>query len=98
MAMNRLSTIACAAVSALLALPVSAAEKPLVGFITKSNDNPFFVKMLEGANATAAEDGVELRNLQAYSAEAQDAAIETLASAGAKGILRVCPETSCGIA
>jgi fructose transport system substrate-binding protein len=93
MAMNRLSKIACAAVSALLSVPASAAEKPLVGFITKSNDNPFFVKMLEGANAAAAQEGVELRNLQAYSAEAQDSAIETLVSAGAKGILIVPGDT-----
>jgi fructose transport system substrate-binding protein len=93
MAMNRLSKIACAAVAALLSIPAGAAEKPLVGFITKSNDNPFFVKMLEGANAAAAQEGVELRNLQAYSAEAQDSAIETLVSAGAKGILIVPGDT-----
>jgi len=92
-AMNHLSKVACAVVSALLTLPASAADKPIVGFITKSNDNPFFVKMLEGANAAAAQEGVELRNLQAYSAEAQDAAIETLVSAGAKGILIVPGDT-----
>ncbi|MBV8106271.1 MAG: substrate-binding domain-containing protein [Hyphomicrobiales bacterium] len=91
--MNHLSKVACAVVSALLTLPASAADKPIVGFITKSNDNPFFVKMLEGANAAAAQEGVELRNLQAYSAEAQDAAIETLVSAGAKGILIVPGDT-----
>jgi fructose transport system substrate-binding protein len=93
MTINRLSKIACVAVSGLVAIPASAAEKPLVGFITKSNDNPFFVKMLEGANAAAAKEGVELRNLQAYSAEAQDSAIETLLSAGAKGILIVPGDT-----
>ena len=48
-----LSTIVCAATAALFIVPASAAEKPLVGFITKSNDNPFFFKMLVGAKAAA---------------------------------------------
>src|SRR5580693_5157275 len=89
-----LSTIVCATTAALFIVPAFAAEKPLVGFITKSNDNPFFFKMLQGANAAAAQDGLELRNLQAYSAEAQASAIETLVSAGAKGILIVPGDTT----
>jgi fructose transport system substrate-binding protein len=89
-----LSTIVCAATAALLIVPAFAAEKPLVGFITKSNDNPFFFKMLQGAKAAAEQDGLELRNLQAYSAEAQASAIETLVSAGAKGILIVPGDTT----
>ena len=89
-----LSTIVCAAATALFIVPAAAAEKPLVGFITKSNDNPFFFKMLVGAKAAAVQDGLELRNLQAYSAEAQASAIETLVSAGAKGILIVPGDTT----
>jgi hypothetical protein len=89
-----LSTIVCATTAALFIVPAFAAEKPLVGFITKSNDNPFFFKMLQGAKAAAEQDGLELRNLQAYSAEAQASAIETLVSAGAKGILIVPGDTT----
>jgi fructose transport system substrate-binding protein len=80
--------------SALFAGPAIAGDKPLVGIITKANDNPFFVKMLEGANATAGKFGLELRNLVAYDPDAQTSAIETLVSAGAKGILIVPGDTA----
>jgi fructose transport system substrate-binding protein len=89
-----LSAIVCAATAALFIGSAFAAEKPLVGFITKSNDNPFFFKMLQGAKEAAEQDGLELRNLQAYSAEAQASAIETLVSAGAKAILIVPGDTT----
>lgn len=58
--------------------------------ITKTETNPFFVKMKEGAQAAAAENGVELSS---YSGkfdtdyESQVAAIETCVANGAKGIL-----------
>ena len=58
--------------------------------ITKTETNPFFVKMREGASAKAAELGVELK---AYAGkddgdnEGQVAAIETCIADGAKGIL-----------
>ena len=58
--------------------------------ITKTETNPFFVKMKEGAQAAAAEHGVEL---SAFSGkfdtdfESQVAAIETCVANGAKGIL-----------
>ena len=67
-------------------------DKVLVGLITKTNTNPFFVKMREGAQAKAKELGV---TLQAYAGKAdgdndgQVAAIEALMAAGAKGILLV---------
>jgi fructose transport system substrate-binding protein len=66
------------------------AEQPIVGLITKTNNNPFFVKMKEGAEAKAKEVGVELRSFAGkYDGdnETQVAAIESLISAGAKGIL-----------
>ena len=74
---------------ASLAAPVSAAG---VGacLITKTDTNPFFVKMKEGATAKAAELGVDLK---AYAGkddgdnEGQVAAIETCIADGAKGIL-----------
>ncbi|WP_247875363.1 sugar ABC transporter substrate-binding protein [Ochrobactrum sp. Marseille-Q0166] len=67
-----------------------AAAKDIVGLITKTNINPFFVKMKEGAEAKAAELGVELRSFAGRidgDNESQVEAIENLISAGAKGIL-----------
>lgn len=58
--------------------------------ITKTETNPFFVKMKEGAEAAAAENGV---SLSSYSGkfdtdyESQVAAIESCVANGAKGIL-----------
>ena len=58
--------------------------------ITKTDTNPFFVKMKEGATAKAAELGVDLK---AYAGkddgdnEGQVAAVETCIADGVKGIL-----------
>jgi fructose transport system substrate-binding protein len=68
----------------------ASAEEVIVGLITKTNNNPFFVKMKEGAEAKAKEVGVELRSFAGkYDGdnEGQVAAVESLISAGAKGIL-----------
>jgi fructose transport system substrate-binding protein len=65
-------------------------EKVLIGLITKTDTNPFFVKMKEGAEEAAAKNGAEL---QAFAGKqdgdnaSQVAAIETLIAAKAKGIL-----------
>jgi len=87
-----LSTAAVAALSiGLMSAPASAAET-LIGLITKTNTNPFFVKMREGAQTKAKELGV---TLQAYAGkfdgdnDGEVAAIEALMNAGAKGILLV---------
>lgn len=67
-----------------------AQDKPIVGLITKTNTNPFFVKMREGAEAKAAELGLELRSFAGrYDGDNQSQveAIESLIAAGAKGIL-----------
>ncbi len=67
-----------------------AADKPIVGIITKTNTNPFFVKMKEGAQAKADELGMELRSFAGKvdgDNDAQVAAVENLIAAGAKGIL-----------
>ena len=74
---------------ASLATPASA-EDIIVGLITKTDINPFFVKMKEGAEAKAKELGVELRSYAGKvdgDNEGQVAAIESLIAAGAKGIL-----------
>ena len=75
---------------ALGAGSASAADKPIVGLITKTNTNPFFVKMREGAEAAAKANDVELRSFAGKvdgDNEGQVAAIESLIAAGAKGIL-----------
>ncbi len=62
----------------------------IIGLITKTNTNPFFVKMREGAQAKANELGVELRTFAGEfdgDNETQVEAIESLIAAGAKGIL-----------
>src|SRR5262245_6580224 len=68
----------------------SMADEMIVGLITKTDTNPFFVKMKEGAEAKAKELGVELRSFAGKvdgDNETQVAAVESLISAGAKGIL-----------
>jgi fructose transport system substrate-binding protein len=91
------TTVFGAAAAAMLALaaPASAQE---VGacLITKTDINPFFVKMKEGATAKAAELGV---NLSTYAGrvdgdhETQVQAIETCIASGAKGILITASDT-----
>jgi fructose transport system substrate-binding protein len=73
------------------ALPALAAGE-IIGLITKTDTNPFFVKMKEGAEAKAKELGVEFRSFAGkYDGDTapQIEAIESLIAAGAKGILIV---------
>ena len=39
----------------------TADSKPIVGLITKTDTNPFFVKMKEGAQQAAQQQGIELQ-------------------------------------
>lgn len=58
--------------------------------ITKTDTNPFFVKMKEGASAAAIEAGIELSTFAGKydgDVETQVAAVESCIAAGAKGIL-----------
>ncbi len=76
---------------------IAAQDKIIIGLITKTETNPFFVKMREGAQAKADELGVEL--LFAAGSfdgdnEAQVTAIENMVAAGAKGILLVPSDTT----
>ena len=69
-----------------------AQDKPIVGLITKTETNPFFVKMREGAQAKAEELGLELLTAAGSfdgDNEAQVTAIENMVAAGAAGILLV---------
>jgi len=87
-----LASVAIAAVSLALSAGPSLADGPIVGLITKTNTNPFFVKMKEGFEKKAKELGL---TPQSYAGKAdgdndgQVAAIEQLMAAGAKGILLV---------
>lgn len=84
--------LTAALVSVGLVALASSAQAAGVGacLITKTDTNPFFVKMKEGATAKAAELGIDLK---AYAGkddgdnEGQVAAIETCIADGAKGIL-----------
>jgi fructose transport system substrate-binding protein len=75
---------------------VASAADTSVCLITKTDTNPFFVKMKEGATAKAKELGVTLK---AYAgkidgdSESQVAAIETCIADGAKGILITASDT-----
>lgn len=91
------TTVFGAAVAALagFAAPASAAD---VGacLITKTDTNPFFVKMKEGASAKAKEIGVSLKSYAGKidgDSESQVAAIETCIADGAKGILITASDT-----
>ena len=65
--------------------------------ITKTDTNPFFVKMREGAEAKAAELGITLNSYAGQidgDNEAQVAAIETCIANGASGILITASDTA----
>ena len=64
--------------------------KITVGLITKTETNPFFVKMKEGASLRARALGADLQSFAGKrdgDNESQVAAVENLISAGAKGLL-----------
>jgi fructose transport system substrate-binding protein len=93
------SLLALAGVAASAATAPAAAQDIIVGLITKTNTNPFFVKMREGAEGKAKELGVELRTFAGkYDGDnqAQVEAIESLVAAGAKGVL-ITPSDPAGL-
>ena len=70
-----------------------------IGLVTKTDTNPFFVRMRESAQAAADEAGAELIALAGEfdgDNEGQVAAIENLVSQGVQGIL-ITPNSSSGI-
>jgi fructose transport system substrate-binding protein len=85
------TSVAAAALSVAL-MGATAQADTLVGLITKTNTNPFFVKMKEGFEAKGKELGVTTQALAGKfdgDNDGQVAAIEQLIAAGAKGILIV---------
>jgi fructose transport system substrate-binding protein len=89
--MGRLGFLKSAFAGALVAGAMAGtayAQDVTVGLITKTETNPFFVKMREGAEAKAKELGLKLITAAGKfdgDNDAQVAAIENLISAGAKG-------------
>ncbi|KKB78237.1 sugar ABC transporter [Devosia soli] len=96
--MNRLfKAAAAAALLCTLVGGTAAYAQDIVGLITKTEGNPFFVKMREGAEAKAKELGLELRTFAGDfdgDNESQIAAIESLIAAGAKGFAIVPSDSS----
>ena len=93
--MSKVSGILASVTAAALTFSFAAAPAyagDIVGLITKTNTNPFFVKMKAGFEAKAKELGL---TPQAYAGkfdgdnDGEVAAIEQLMAAGAKGILLV---------
>ncbi len=86
---------ACAAFAVLGAGQAMAADISAC-LITKTDTNPFFVKMKEGATAKAKELGVTLKTYAGKvdgDSESQVAAIESCIADGAKGILIAASDT-----
>ena len=85
------SPTACVGLVSHRAVRPALAEEIIVGLITKTDTNPFFVKMKQGAAGQGCKElGVELRSYAGKvdgDNEGQVAAIESLIAAGAKGIL-----------
>ncbi len=90
------STLAALALGAVSVAPAAAQD---IGacLITKTDTNPFFVKMREGADAKAKELGIALNSYAGKvdgDHETQVQAIETCIANGAKGILLTASDTA----
>jgi fructose transport system substrate-binding protein len=85
-----LTTSIVAAAIATLGGTALAAGEPVIGLITKTDTNPFFVKMKEGATEAAKAKGAVLMSAAGKKDgdnAAQVAAIENMVAKGAKTIL-----------
>ena len=88
--------LATGSVLAVMAATPAAAADVGACLITKTDINPFFVKMKEGATAKAEELGISLSSYAGKvdgDHESQVAAIETCIADGAKGILLTASDT-----
>ena len=88
--MFKTTALTAAAALLLAAGPAAAQNAPVIGLITKTETNPFFVKMKEGAAAAAKAQGAKLLT-GAGKADGDNAgqvtAMENMIAAGAKTIL-----------
>ncbi len=88
--MKRKAALMGASVVVFTALAGVASAEVGACLITKTDTNPFFVKMKEGASAKATEMGITLSTYAGKidgDVETQIAAVESCIAAGAKGIL-----------
>lgn len=89
LAATRYLMLGAVAASALCA-GAAFADQPIVGLITKTDTNPFFVKMKQGAQAAADKDGAKLLTAAGRfdgDNSSQVTALENMTTAGAKAIL-----------
>lgn len=89
--------LACTALTMAAMTGTAYASEVTACLITKTDTNPFFVKMREGAEAKAAELGITLKSYAGKvdgDHETQVAAIETCIADGASGILLTASDTS----
>lgn len=93
-----MKTLLASSALAIVALAGAAqAQDVSACLITKTDTNPFFVKMREGATAKANELGVKLSSYAGKvdgDNESQVAAVETCVANGAKGILITASDTA----
>ncbi|SDZ17466.1 mannose-binding protein /fructose-binding protein /ribose-binding protein [Jannaschia faecimaris] len=95
--MNKLLICSTAAIAFSGGAALADAHGTSACLITKTDTNPFFVKMREGAEAAAAENNITLRSYAGKidgDHETQVAAIETCIADGASGILITASDTS----
>jgi len=95
--MKKLLATAAIALATMSGSAMAGSDGITVCLITKTDTNPFFVKMREGAEAKAAELGMTLKSFAGKvdgDHETQVAAIETCILDGAKGILITASDTS----
>ncbi len=95
--MKRLFASTAIALTAMAGASLADGHSVSACLITKTDTNPFFVKMREGATAKAEELGITLRSYAGKvdgDHETQVAAIETCIADGAKGILLTASDTS----
>ncbi|MFC7433965.1 sugar ABC transporter substrate-binding protein [Hydrogenophaga bisanensis] len=88
--MKTLAPIALLATLTLAAGTAGAQGQPVIGLITKTETNPFFVKMKEGADAEARKLGAKLLSAAGKTDgdnAGQVTAMENMMAAGAKTIL-----------
>ena len=86
----KLSTTLLLSTLTLATSAAFAANEPVIGLITKTDTNPFFVKMKEGAQAEAKKAGAKLLTAAGKKdgdTASQITALENMAAAGAKTIL-----------
>ena len=86
----KLSTTLILSTLSLATSAAIAADAPVIGLITKTDSNPFFVKMKEGAESEAAKLGAKVMSAAGKTDgdnAGQVTALENMVAAGAKTVL-----------